>query len=216
MVVLNVLEPQAKATVALGRVMDPAEAPAQVAGLSSSDAAQLLAREDPRMAVRLIAGWLSTREAIWWGALCLAQVRKSGADIGSAEALRRVVRWVGSPDAPNTEALAADDEGLAPAAMLARAVLLTRDNISPAKGHPVAPKPGMANRMAAAAILAALARWPAKGRKACLDHLVNLGFDVAECLHLWEERAITNHPGLRSVSARAFLSTSGNIWENWK
>lgn len=214
--VLSVLQPTAKAAEALGRVMDPRKVPAALGGLASSEAAQLLARENPRMAIRLIAAWLSTREAVWWGALCLAQVRKSNADIGSAEALRRVVAWVAAPEAPNAEALAGDAEGLMPTALLARAVLLTRDNISPAKGHPVAPKSGMANRMTGGAILAALARWPAKSRKACLDHLVNLGLDVAECLHLWEERAITNHPGLRSVSSRAFLSTSGNIWENWK
>ncbi|MFM7541558.1 MAG: DUF6931 family protein [Planctomycetota bacterium] len=216
MVILNGLDPQAKASMALGRVMDGSDVPAPIAALSSTEAAVRLAKEDPRMAIRLIAGWLSTREAVWYAALCLAQVRQAGADIGDSEALARVVKWVKSPDGPNTEALAANGRDQSPASLLARAVLQTRDNISPAKSNPVAPKPGMANRLAAMAILGAAARWPGKNRGACVAHLVELGLDVAECLHLWEERAIANHPGLRATSSRAFLSTSGNIWENWK
>lgn len=216
MVVLNVLDPQVKATEALGRVMDPAEVPPAIAALSSTEAAIRLAKEDPRMAIRLIAGWLSTREAIWYAALCLAQVRKSGADIGDSDALARVVKWVKAPDGPNAEALAADGNDHSPASLLSRAVLQTRDSVSPAKSNPVAPKPGMANRFAAMAVLGAAARWPGKNRKACVAHFVELGLDVAECLHMWEERAIANHPGLRATSSRAFLSTSGNIWENWK
>jgi hypothetical protein len=35
-------------------------------------------REDPRHAVRVIAGWLSTREAIWWGAICQSQLMSLG------------------------------------------------------------------------------------------------------------------------------------------
>lgn len=216
MVILNVLDPQAKASMALARVMDPAEVPPAIAALTSTEAAIRLAKDDPRMAIRLISGWLSTREAVWYAALCLAQVRQAGADIGDPEALDRVVKWVKAPDGPSAEALASDSANHSPASLLARAVLQTRDNISPAKSNPVAPKPGMANRLAAMAVLGAAARWPGKNRKACVAHLVELGLDVAECLHLWEERAITNHPGLRATSSRAFLSTSGNIWENWK
>ena len=213
---LGVLGPRSRASAALARVVDPASIPAHIGGLSCHDAAALLARDDQRMAIRLLAGWLSTREAVWWACLCLEQILKWGGDIGSPALLTRVAQWVNLQDPAIANELAAAALGQKPVDMLAAAVSLTRDNISPAKGHPVAPKSGMANRMTGGAILAALARWPAKSRKACLDHLVNLGLDVAECLHLWEERAITNHPGLRSVSSRAFLSTSGNIWENWK
>ena len=58
MTFLNVLSPQIKASEAMSRVMDVDRVPAAVAGLTSSDAAMVLAKNNPRMAVRLIAGWL--------------------------------------------------------------------------------------------------------------------------------------------------------------
>lgn len=218
MTFLNVLSPQIKASEAMSRVMDVDRVPAAVAGLTSSDAAMVLAKNNPRMAVRLIAGWLSTRECIWWAGLCMAQLRKAGADVGAPDLLHKIVRWVTHPLPETMKPLENAGESLrsGPIGLLASGVLLTRENISPSKNHPVAPVAGLANRMAAMSILGGAGRWPADNRKACLDHMVNLGLDVAECLHQWDEKAVAAHPGLRTVSSRAFLTSSGNIWENWK
>lgn len=213
---LGVLGPRSRASAALGRVVDPASIPANIGGLSCHDAVALLARDDQRMAIRLLAGWLSTRESIWWASLCLAQALKWGADIGPPAALTRVAQWVSLQDPAIATELAALGQGQKPAHILATAVSLTRDNMSPDTKHPVPPRPGLAHRMAALAINIASDGLPASCRKECDHHLIELGLDVAECMHLWVERAIPYHPGLRSESARAILSTSGNIWENWK
>ena len=213
---LEVLGPRSRAAVALGRVVDPASIPAHIGGLSCHDAVALLARDDQRMAIRLLAGWLSTRESIWWACLCLEQILKWGADIGSPALLARVAQWVNHQDQAIANELAALAPGQKPVDILAAAVSLTRENLSPDAKHPVAPKPGLAHRMAALAIITASDLLPASCRKECDHHLIELGLDVAECLHLWAEHAIPYHPGLRSESARAVFSTTGNIWENWK
>lgn len=215
MPLLGVLEPRSRASVALERVVDAASIPPAVGGLSCHDAAALLSRDNPPMAIRLIAGWLSSREAVWWAALCLAQVSRCGADTGSRTAFARIVQWVNQPDAAAAQ-LDSEALGSSPVSMLAAAVTLTRDNISPDARHPVAPRAGLAHRMAALSILSAAALWPADSRKACVNHLVQLGLDVAECLHLWRDKAIPYHPGLRSESARSVPPTTGNIWEKWK
>jgi hypothetical protein len=216
MTLLPALDPRARASTALGRVMDPAAIPAAIGGLSSHDAAALLARDNPPLAIRLIAGWLSTREAVWFAALGLAQVRQAGADTGSNETFQRVLRWVVQPDAGISRELGTEALGQSPVSMLAAAVMLCGDSISPDPKHPVAPRPGLSHRMAAMAILSAASLWPASSRAQCLDHLVRLGLDVAECLHLWQEKAIPYHQGLRSESARTYQPTTRNIWENWK
>ena len=213
---LGVLGPRSRASAALARVVDPASIPAHIGGLSCHDAAALLARDDQRMAIRLLAGWLSTREAVWWACLCLEQILKWGGDIGSPALLTRVAQWVNLQDPAIANELAAAALGQKPVDMLAAAVSLTRDNISPDVKHPVAPKPGLAHRMTALAILGASSPIPESYRQPCLHHLIELGLDVAECLHPWVEKAIPYHPGLRSESARAVLATTGNIWENWK
>ena len=66
--------------------------------------------------------------------------------------------------------------------MLAAAVSLTRDNISPDAKHPVAPMPGLAHRMTSLAILGASSPIPESYRQPCLHHLIELGLDVAKTL----------------------------------
>jgi hypothetical protein len=54
-------------------------------------------REDPRHAVRVIAGWLSTREAIWWGAICQSQLMSLGEAMPEPGTLAMIIRWVQNP-----------------------------------------------------------------------------------------------------------------------
>jgi len=129
MTFLNVLSPQIKASEAMSRVMDADRVPAAVAGLTSSDAAMVLAKNNPRMAVRLIAGWLSTRECIWWAGLCMAQLRKAGADVGAPDLLHKIVRWVTHPLPETMKPLESAGESLrsGPIGLLASGILLTRE-----------------------------------------------------------------------------------------
>ena len=215
---LDCLYPEAPATEALGRVLPAKEIPTDLASLNSSVAVGLLQKKNPAMAVRLIAGWLSSREALWWGALCQAQLVKVKAQVGRPELLNQVVNWIRDPGDSNREAvgLPGDNSDSSPIGLLAQAVVFTTDNLSPLKDHPVACPPGMTHRMVAVAVLGAAVCWPGKKQADCLNHFIALGLDVADGLHLWKEGALPGHPGLRAGSFSSFGRPIGNIWEDWK
>ncbi len=242
MPLLERLKPSSPSSEALGRVWNSSEFPPQLSGLNSTRAVGLLGKEDPGMAVRLIAGWLSTREAIWWAALCQAQLLKVNTQAGPREALDLIVAWVIHPDAKTGESLGKQDESADanPIHLLTLAVRLTEDNLSPAKDHPVSAPSGLANKLAGLSILTAASRWPGKNRKACLDHFVQLGLDVTEGEHSWDLKETKNakevrlateakdthdpqapagrklKPGLRPSNQKPAQRGSGNIWENWE
>lgn len=214
---LPVLSPNASAGEALARVMDPSDIPPGVAPLSSTSAVASLLKDQPRVAVRLIAGWLSTREAIWWAALCQAQIVKVGANPGPQNKLKAIVAWVKDPEEKSWNAVARETGPAdnSPVGILAQAVTLTAENISPVKEHPVTCSPGLAHRMAAVSILGALAAWPGPNRNECLHHFIELGLDVSEGKHLWAPNAMGSHPGLRPGSQPTTPRGTGNIWEKW-
>ncbi|RLS37313.1 MAG: hypothetical protein DWH82_10965 [Planctomycetota bacterium] len=218
MALLACLKPESPADEALRRVMGADDIPAEAHGLTSSAAAALWVGKNPAMAIRLIAGWLSTREAIWWGALCQAQLVKVNAAVGPHEVLTQVVNWVREPVEHNREVLGKPGRGdSSPIGLMAQGVVLTLDNLSPLKDHPVACPAGLAHRMTGLAVLAAASRWPGRKRADCLNHFVALGVDVADGLHLWADEAMDRHAGLRLGSVTTSgTHPSGNIWEKWQ
>jgi len=214
---LAVLAPSTPAGEALARSADKADVPPEVGGMASAAAVGTLMKNNPRMLVRLIAGWLSTREAVWWGCLCQSQLLKVHQTPGPTERLKAIVNWVKEPGDATRAAVGAPGDGdSTPVDMLASAVGFCTDNISPSKDHPVACPPGVVHKMVALSILAAANKWPGPNRKECLHHFIELGLDVAEGKHLWAEGAVPKHPGLRGNDAfSTSLRGSGNIWENW-
>ena len=210
---LPVLTPASPAAEALARAMAPGAAEAG----DSSAAAARLAADNPRRAMELIAGWLSTRESVWWGCLCAAQILKAGGEPGPGPLLAKVLNWVKDPSAANRDAVGAilEIEGDTPAHLLARAISFTTDNMSPSKDQPVACPTPLAHRMVAMAALAAADLWPGPNRRECEDHFVDLGLDVSEGLHLWAKGAVALHPGLRKGADPTTFRKTGNIWEKW-
>jgi len=204
---LAVLAPSTPAGEALARSADKADVPPEVGGMASAAAVGALMKNNPRMLVRLIAGWLSTREAVWWGCLCQSQLLKVHETPGPTERLKAIVNWVKEPGDATRAAVGAPGDGdSTPVDMLASAVGFCTDNISPSKDHPVACPPGVVHKMVALSILAAANKWPGPNRKECLHHFIELGLDVA----------VPKHPGLRGNDAfSTSLRGSGNIWENW-
>jgi hypothetical protein len=217
MSLLPVLTPAAPAREALVRSVDSKEIPPDLGAVASIGAVTHLMGDNPRLLVKLIAGWLSTREAIWWSCLCQSQLLKVKEIPGPLDRLKAVVNWVKEPTDANRDAVGKPGDGdSSPVGMLSEAVAFCTTNISPAKDHPVPCPPGVVHKMVALSILTAANQWPGPNRKECLHHFIELGLDVAEGKHLWAEGAIPKHPGLRgNETPIPGMRGSGNIWEKW-
>ena len=218
MTLLATLGPNSPVAQAYGRVGDPRDLPALLAATECAKALESLRREQPNQAVRVIAGWLSTREAIWWGALCQSQLLELDGHDQTVGTLKSVVLWVREPGAPSLLAVANRNRGNEShsLAQLATAVTLTADSLSPYGASPVPAPTGLAHRMAALSVLAAANEWSTTERKDCLDHFLEIGLDVSECKYPWSEAPMTSHPGLRPQKAKAPGKRKlGNIWEDW-
>jgi hypothetical protein len=218
MSLLATLGPNAPVAQAYGRVGDPRALSALVGGTECVKALESLRLEQPNQAIRVIAGWLSTREAIWWAALCQSQLLDLAGHDQAGETLKLVVLWVRDPGEPTRLAVAnrarvTESPSLA---QLATAVTLTADSLSPFGASPVPAPAGLAHRMAALSILAAANEWPNAGQKGCLAHFLEMGLDVSECQYPWSESAMAKHPGLRPrIGNTTGKRKLGNIWEDW-
>ena len=218
MTLLATLAPHSPVAQAYGRVGDPQDLPALLGATNCSRALENLRREQPSQAARVIAGWLSTREAIWWGALCQSQLLELAGHDQAVETLKSVVLWVRDPGESSRLSIANRNKGneSASLAQLATAVTLTADSLSPYGASPIATPMGLAHRMAALSVLAAANEWPTTGRKDCLDHFLDIGLDVSECKYPWSQAPLAPHPGLRPQMAKAPGKRKlGNIWEEW-
>ena len=218
MSLLEVLVPGSPVAQAYGRVADARDLPAELCACDCGRAVAGMIRDTPNQAARLIAGWLSTREAIWWGLLCESQLL----DLKLAEIkpprLQAILNWVREPGDTTRVAVGqlADEPDNSSLGLLAQAVVYTTNNLSPVQNSPVACPGGLAHRLVALSVLSGANRWPEAERPACLRHFLELGLDVAEGKHLWTPGAIPLHPGLRPGSNVAKPKARiGNIWENW-
>ena len=217
MSMLPALAPASPVAQAYGRLGDVNELLPALCATASVDAAAGLIRENPRTAARLIAGWLSTREAIWWGALCQSQLLDHVPARPDAALLKAVIAWVRQPgDAERAVVEKANAKPAAPLGALARAVEFTTGNMSPVAKHPVACPAGVAHRMVAVSVLGAVDLWPAANRESCLAHFLELGLDVSECKLHWSGDAEAARRGLRPLPGQVRdTKRLHNIWENW-
>lgn len=218
MSLLPALAPHSPVALAYGRLGDVRDLPPALCAIESDKAIGVMSREDPRRAARVIAGWLSTREAVWWAALCQTQLLEMTEYQAEPGILKAVIDWVRQPGEATRNPF--NDPQMKPASVslghLVAAITLTRDSLSPFEKSPVACPTGLAHRMVALSVLAAADAWPETGRATCLAHFLELGLDVSECKLTWQDSGIDMHPGLRPAPASGNgRRTLGNIWENW-
>mgnify|MGYP006278508579 FL=1 len=218
MSLLPCLSPSTPVREAFARLMPEAEFPALARGLASWQALSSLKDTEPRNAARLIAGWLSTREAIWWGSLCLAQLSKVGLLNQTDKAkLEKVVAWVQDPSNQSRDAVGTpqDEVSPTPVSLLAAATALTADSMSQDKKNPVAPPIGLSHRLVAHAVLLAATLWPDRDSSSCLSHFIQVGMEVADVKILWKPEALAAHPGLRQPQMVLQPTRKlKNIWED--
>jgi len=167
-------------------------------------------------AVKFIAGWLPPREALWFATLGVWQVARLQPGTAQREIIDQVVAYVTEPSQGAWSAFgsltqAAKDSS--PTGLLIQAAILTGDNICPYPKKTIRPKPGLAGKAAANALVAAASKWPGKDRNACLDSFIALGLEIAEGKHLWAPNPDQKYPGLRTASRDSMFGKTRNIWE---
>ena len=97
MSLLPALAPHSPVALAYGRLGDVRDLPPALCAIESDKAIGVMSREDPRRAARVIAGWLSTREAVWWAALCQTQLLEMAEHQAEPGILKAVIDWVRQP-----------------------------------------------------------------------------------------------------------------------
>lgn len=213
---LPCLAPSTPASEAFLRVTEEASIPPLVQGLSSWQAADILAQSDLRNAVRMIAGWLSTRESIWWASLCLAQLAK--AELLTApdrQLLTRIRDWVENPSDTLAAKVFNGSEPLSPTPISLLSVAVASSGGSLPAGNQTVPGPAaLSHKMVAHSVLQSADMWPGN-KDACLDHFIAVGMRVADQSVLWKKDALPAHPGLsRPVIEKPVARALRNIWEN--
>ena len=138
--------------------------------------------------LRVLAGWLSKRKAVWWGAACIESACSAGLE-PQAELLARARAWVQEPSEEHRRAaLAAADTADAkfPACWLARAAGWSGGSLSPA-GLPIVPPDEhlTAQALVGSLLLAAVFIDPAK----CADNyrqFIEQGKQLSQAKLEWE------------------------------
>jgi hypothetical protein len=134
-------------------------------------------------AIDFIAHALPTREAIWWGCLCLQRTCGDKLEPWERRAFRIAVQWVLQPVEVNRAAAKepADILGLRSAAgCLAAAVNQTRGNAGPPQAPPMPPSPFAPARALAIAVKLASAKCDPPEIHGTQRLLIELGVAIAE------------------------------------
>lgn len=137
----------------------------------------LLASKTPEDALTFCAHTLPRREAVWWGCQCVRAMTK----IAPGEEdpfLRSAENWVREPEDHRRMAalrLGMESERRAPTNWLALAAGWSGGNVSLYEGMHIAPKPDQTSNAIRTAILIALARVGAAGRRTNLGNAVEAG-----------------------------------------
>jgi hypothetical protein len=143
----------------------------------------LVAEEQYMAAIDFIAHALPSREAIWWGCLCLQRTFGKKLEPWERRAFRITVQWVLHPDEANREAAKQPADVLGPASAagcLAAAANQTGGSIGPPQGPPIPPSPFAPARAVAIAIKVASTKCDPPEIQATQRSLVELGMAIAE------------------------------------
>jgi hypothetical protein len=133
--------------------------------------------------IDFMAHVLPSREAIWWGCLCLHHTCGSKLEPWERRAYRLTVQWVLQPTEANRAATKQPAEVLGPASAagnLAAAANQTGGSVGPPDGPPIPPSPLAPNRAVAIAVKVASTKVEAPEILPTQRSLIGLGMAVAE------------------------------------
>jgi hypothetical protein len=171
---------------------EPSEAVQQLLrpGFSSEEFLGLLdAHQLFADAIRFAAYALPTREAIWWGSLCIWTIYRPKPPEKVAAALNAVIGWIQDPKEETRRAVEATIEPAGmdtPAGGLAMALFYTGDNIAPPKLPEVKPKPFLWSKLLDMALSLAVKKVPPDKKKICERQFLTQAFEVAQSSTHWD------------------------------
>jgi hypothetical protein len=134
-------------------------------------------------AIDFIAHALPSREAIWWGCLCLQRTCGDKLEPWERRAFRITVQWVLHPSEMNRAATKEPADVLGPASAaggLAAAANQTGGSVGPPQGPHIPPSPFAPAKAVAIAIKMASAKSPAAEIQPTQRAFVELGMAIAE------------------------------------
>lgn len=142
---------------------------------------RLVGQQLYRDAMHFLSGWLSRRQALWWGCLCVWLVHRPEWTPLRENALRAVVQWVQDPSEAHrrqAETAAGPEGARTPVGALALAAFWSEGSMTPAGLPEVLPPPNLsATTVAEAVLLAAALADPAHKAVLCRQ-FVSLGLEV--------------------------------------
>jgi hypothetical protein len=134
-------------------------------------------------AIDFIAHALPSREAVWWGCLCLQRTCGDKLEPWERRAFRIAVQWVLQPNETTRAAAKEPADVLGPASAagnLAAAANQTGGSVGPPQGPPIPPSPFAPAKAVAIAIKVASAKCPPPEIQGTQRALVELGMAIAE------------------------------------
>src|SRR5262245_8141160 len=153
-------------------------------GLTANDFLRTLdARHQFADGLRFAACALPSREAIWWGSLCVWSIYRPKPPDDVPLTLNAVVGWVQEPTEENRRVAETMIEAAGvdtPAGGLAAAIFFSGDNIAPADQPEVKPKAFLWSKLVAGAVVQATNLVPPDKKKECERQFLSYVFDVAD------------------------------------
>lgn len=142
-------------------------------------------------AIRLLSYTMPTRQAVWWGCLCVWHISKPEPSEKEAAALQAVFQWIQQPSEEARRAAEAAGQAAGPgtpAGALAMVVFLSGGSISLPKQPEVLPKPFLAARTVANAVLAASRKAKPAQIAEVQSNFLTIGHDIAQGKNLWDQQ----------------------------
>ena len=141
-------------------------------------------------AIQMMARWLTKREAIWWGALCLWQARRPQLSPAAEATLRSIVQWVLEPSEEVRQVVRErlrQTKATEPVASLAMALFSSGGSLSRPGLPEVKPAPDATADLIASMLRAMAATVPNFRRDEAYQQFLRLGFEVAAGESSWEK-----------------------------
>ena len=139
----------------------------------------LLAREKYADAIKFLAAALSTRQAVWWGCLCIQLAGGNELSVAEKAAVRAAARWALDASEINRQEAARCIVKNNPAGALAQAVGWTGGSLSKPGLPVVPPDPQLPASALTGALLQAAVRCPPAKIKDRFRHFLVLGIGIA-------------------------------------
>ena len=151
---------------------------------------QLTAEKKLPEAIGFMARWLTKRETVWWGALCLWQSRRPRMQLASEALLQSIVQWVLDPTEEKRQkvrTLSKEVKRTEPVSTLSMALFASEGSISiPDQPEVLAPE-DLTAQLIASMLRVVATRVPSYRRDEAYQQFLRLGLEVIAGSSHWDD-----------------------------